>query len=75
MKARIWTKDREGRREDLVYGEFSEAEWERLKRDFLSHVETGTPSGGAYSYVDLSTGASPDARELLLRFSDVAVLA
>jgi hypothetical protein len=49
------------------------AEWDRLKKDFLSFVEQGTPKGGAYRATDLLL--EERSTELVLKFEEIVYIA
>jgi hypothetical protein len=72
MKATLYPREKNGSKQTIHVYEFEDAEWERLKADWLSHADKGLPTVGAYQCRVVIHKDTTEARELLIRFDDIA---
>lgn len=71
QRVTIHAKDKTGKPHHLQHAKMEDAEFERLKSDFLAYVENGQPKGGAYSYVSNEMYSGDDVKSMVLRFDDI----
>jgi hypothetical protein len=75
QKAAVQIKDGKNGSKHLVHAIFSDEEWARLRADWLSWLESGKPTGGAYKYNSNEMYSGNEERELLLRFDEIKAIA
>jgi len=76
IHAAIWLKDARDKKQLMGEYEFLDAEFKRLKEDWLKWLADGDPKGGAYKcqLARTSTAQKVVPKEILLDFSAIAAV-